>query len=117
MGLDFTFIRSNCLQVSEQAFASPAELAKAYMGSKPSKVSPSMLGLRSQALRRNANLLDKVSYPPKMPFHVGIPENGSTNPRYRGRSAVYTMARTPNLKFNPTATQKVQLLANMFLPY
>ncbi|XP_058208006.1 nuclear pore complex protein NUP1-like isoform X2 [Rhododendron vialii] len=92
--------------VHEKDVASPAELAKAYMGSRPSKVSPSMLGLRSQALKEDANLLDNVSYPPKTHVRVGIPENGFMNPRSRGRSAIYDMARTPYLNVNPTADQK-----------
>lgn len=87
------------------------------MGSRPSKVSPSMLGLRSQALREDANLLDNVSYPPKTPVHVGIPKNGFMNPRSRGRSAIHgsyaihDMARPPYLNVNPTADQKVYFLA------
>ncbi|KAF7148749.1 hypothetical protein RHSIM_Rhsim03G0094000 [Rhododendron simsii] len=92
--------------VNEKDVTSPAELAKAYMCSRPSKVSPSMLGLRSQALREDPNLLDNVSYPPKTPVHVGIPENGFMNPRSRGRSAIYDMAHTPYLNVNPTPDQK-----------
>ncbi|KAI8563335.1 hypothetical protein RHMOL_Rhmol03G0104200 [Rhododendron molle] len=92
--------------VSEKDVASPAELAKAYMGSRPSKVSPSMLGLRSQALREDANLLDNVSYSPKTPVRVGIPKNGFMNPRSRGKSAIYDMARTPYLNVDSIADQK-----------
>ncbi|KAK6929005.1 hypothetical protein RJ641_005210 [Dillenia turbinata] len=90
-------------RVLEEDVASPAELAKAYMGSRPSKVSPSMLGLRSQPLRQDAPLLDNqplashspiISRVPNSSFH-GALENGFTTGRSRGRSAIYSMARTP----------------------
>ncbi|KAK6933628.1 hypothetical protein RJ641_036522, partial [Dillenia turbinata] len=89
--------------VLEEDVASPAELAKAYMGSRPSKVSPSMLGFRSQALRQDAPLLNNqpfashspvISHVPNSSFH-GVLENGFATPRSRGRSAIYSMARTP----------------------
>ncbi|PKI37061.1 hypothetical protein CRG98_042540 [Punica granatum] len=44
--------------VLDEDLASPAELAKAYMGSRPSKVSPSMLGLRGQALAEDSTVLN-----------------------------------------------------------
>ena len=64
-GSTLTIIRCKCLQVLEKDVASPAELAKAYMGSKPSKVSPSMFGLRSQTLRGDASLPNNVLFPPE----------------------------------------------------
>ncbi|XP_057471457.1 nuclear pore complex protein NUP1-like isoform X2 [Actinidia eriantha] len=101
-------------QVLEKDVASPAELAKAYMSS-TSKVPPSMLGMHSQALREDANLLDNIPFPlksavmsavSKPAVRVGIPENGFLIPSSRGRSAIYYMARTPYSRVNPTAAQK-----------
>lgn len=63
-----------------------------------------MLGLRSQALREDANLLHNVSYPSKTSVRVGIPENGFMNPKSQGR-AIYDMTCTPDLNVNPS--QKV----------
>ncbi|KAJ7974812.1 Nuclear pore complex protein NUP1 [Quillaja saponaria] len=94
--------------------ASPAELAKAYMGSRPSKVSPSALGLRSQAVREEPTLQNSQSLLPKSsimsivprPSSHGVLENGFTTPRSRGRSAIYNMARTPYSRVYPTSTLK-----------
>lgn len=108
-----------CLQVLDEDVASPAELAKAYMGSKPSKVSPSMLGIRSQALREDSTVISSGPFLQKSPImplvlrssgHAGYPENGFMTPRSRGKSAIYSMARTPYSKVNPTSTIKVFLL-------
>lgn len=116
IALYFTFLRLKYLQVPEEDVAAPAELAKAYMGSKPSKVSPSRFGLRSQALREDASVLNNGPYTPKSPVmslvskpavRVGVPENGFITPRSRGRSAIYSMARTPYSRVNPTSVQKV----------
>uniref|UniRef100_A0A5B6ZGT2 Putative nuclear pore complex protein NUP1 n=1 Tax=Davidia involucrata TaxID=16924 RepID=A0A5B6ZGT2_DAVIN len=102
-------------RVLEEDVATPAELAKAYMGSRPSKVSPSMLGLRSQALREDVSLLNNIPFPAKSPIVsvapksavcVGAPENGFITPRSRGRSAIYSMARTPYSRVYSTANQK-----------
>lgn len=93
------------------------------MGSKPSIVSPSRFGLRSQALREDANVLNNGPYTPKSPVmslvskpavRIGVPENGFITPRSRGRSAIYSMARTPYSRVNPTSIQKVY--AQIFLP-
>lgn len=106
------------VQVLEEDVASPAELAKAYMGTRPSEASPSVLGLRSQTLKIGSNLLKNLPFPPKSPVmslvskpivRVGVPENGFMTPRTRGRSAIYHMARTPYSR----VTQKVYLLANV----
>ncbi|XP_052185451.1 nuclear pore complex protein NUP1-like isoform X2 [Diospyros lotus] len=91
-------------QVLEEDIAAPAELAKAYMGSRPSKVSPSGLALRSSAVTGDASLLGKSAFAAKSPVmsivpkptvHAMVPENGFPTPRSRGRSTIYNMARTP----------------------
>ncbi|KAG8380702.1 hypothetical protein BUALT_Bualt06G0043400 [Buddleja alternifolia] len=93
-------------KVLEDEIASPAELAKAYMGSRPSKVSPSVLGIRSQVGREDTGLLSNIPFASKShmaltaktPVSLGAPENGFITPRSRGRSAIYNMARTPYSK-------------------
>ncbi|KAG6763376.1 hypothetical protein POTOM_030790 [Populus tomentosa] len=84
--------------------ASPTELAKAYMGSRPSKVSPSMLESRCQPFQDNSTALINHTFTPKSPMMSltprssgcpGVPENYFVTPRSRGRSAIYNMARTP----------------------
>ncbi|KAI6670032.1 hypothetical protein NL676_004917 [Syzygium grande] len=67
--------------VLDEDVASPAELAKAYMGSRPSKVAPSS---------------------PRL----GALDNGYMTPRSRGRSAIYSMARTPYSRVLPTPPHK-----------
>ncbi|CAF1703943.1 unnamed protein product [Brassica napus] len=87
----------------DEGIASPAQLAKAYMGSRPSEVTPSMLGLRGQAVREDSVFLNRTPFPSKSPTMSLVPklsgqkplENGFVTPRTRGRSAVYSMARTP----------------------
>ncbi|KAI7980189.1 Nuclear pore complex protein NUP1 [Camellia lanceoleosa] len=100
--------------VLEEDVAAPAELAKAYMGSRPSRVSPSMLGLRGQTLREDASLQNNVPFPPNSPVMslvpkpvvcVGVSGNGFMTPRSR-RSAIYNMARTPYSRVHPTTTPK-----------
>ncbi|PHU27770.1 hypothetical protein BC332_06102 [Capsicum chinense] len=100
-------------RILEDDIATPAELAKAYMGSRPSKVSPSMLSTRSQVLREDTSLLTNVQYVQRSPIpsgttkttgFLGIRENGFTTPRSRGRSAIYSMARTPY--FRATSSEK-----------
>ncbi|KAJ7970648.1 Nuclear pore complex protein NUP1 [Quillaja saponaria] len=95
--------------------ATPAELAKAYMGSRPSKVSPSVLRLRSQAFREEPTLVNSQSFvnispimsnAPRSSSHGGAIENGFITPRSRGRSAIYSMARTPYSKVYSTSTLK-----------
>ena len=75
------YLPKKCSQVLEDDVASPAQLAKAYMGSRPSKVSPSMLGFRSQALREDSTLPSNILFPPsivpKSPAPVGISEKGT----------------------------------------
>ncbi|KAJ6323195.1 hypothetical protein OIU77_012932 [Salix suchowensis] len=90
--------------VLNEDVASPTELAKAYMGSRPSKVSPSMLESRCQPFQDNSTALINHTFTPKSPMMSlaprssgcpGVPENYFVTPRSRGRSAIYNMARTP----------------------
>ncbi|CAH8283551.1 unnamed protein product [Eruca vesicaria subsp. sativa] len=97
----------------EERIASPAQLAQAYMGSRPSEVTPSMLGLRGQAVREDSVFLNRTPFPSKSPTMSLVPklsgqrpqENGFVTPRTRGRSAVYSMARTPYSR--PQSTPKI----------
>ncbi|KAL7148062.1 hypothetical protein ABFS83_06G152000 [Erythranthe nasuta] len=91
-------------QVLEESIASPAELAKAFMGSRPSKVSPSMLGMRSPVSREDT-FLSSTRFASKSPIMSlrtktsagrGAPDNGFITPRSRGRSAIYNMSRPLN---------------------
>lgn len=93
------------------------------MGSRPSKVSPSMLSTRSQVLREDTSLLTNVQYVQRSPIpsgttkttgFLGIRENGFTTPRSRGRSAIYSMARTPYFRVSQTDVQKVDLISVYF---
>lgn len=86
------------------------------MGTRPSKVSPSMLGFRGQVLREDSTLPSNILFPPKLPIVSIVPkspapvvvsQNGFMTPRSRGRSALYSMARTPYSRVNPTTTIKV----------
>ncbi|XP_019461149.1 PREDICTED: nuclear pore complex protein NUP1-like isoform X3 [Lupinus angustifolius] len=96
--------------------ASPAELAKAYMGSRPSKVSSSIFGVRSPAAREDPAFLKSndnlrlsspiMSIVPSTVKHIGVHENGYATARTRGRSAIYSMARTPYARIYPTSTFK-----------
>lgn len=96
-------------QICEDDVATPAELAKTYMGSRQSKISPSVQSFRSQTSRE---VVPFVSQTPivslaKRPGLFGVTENGFTTPKSRGRSAVYNMARTPYSRVRPTDFQKV----------
>ncbi|XP_019427906.1 PREDICTED: nuclear pore complex protein NUP1-like isoform X2 [Lupinus angustifolius] len=98
-------------RVPSEDIASPAELAKAYMGSRPSKV-----GGQSPAAREGPAFLKSddnlplnspiMSIVPRTVRHAGVHENGFANPRTRGRSAIYSMARTPYARIYPTSTLK-----------
>ncbi|KAE9592408.1 hypothetical protein Lalb_Chr19g0128991 [Lupinus albus] len=100
----------------EEDVASPAELAKAYMGSRPSKVSPSMLGLRSLP-REDQTLLKSQHFTSKAPIMSVVPrattslarvhDNGFLTPRSHGRSAIHSMARTPYARVFPASKQGV----------
>ncbi|KAJ0249492.1 Nuclear pore complex protein NUP1 [Hirschfeldia incana] len=97
----------------DDGIASPAQLAKAYMGSRPSEVTPSMLGLRGQAVREDSVFQNRTPFPSKSSTVSLVPklsgqrpqENGFLTPRTRGRSAVYSMARTPYSR--PQSTAKI----------
>lgn len=86
------------------------------MGSRPSEVTPSMLGLRGQAGREDSVFLNRTPFPQKSPTMSLVTkpsgqrplENGFVTPRSRGRSAVYSMARTPYSR--PQSTVKVSIL-------
>ena len=111
------------LQVLNDDVASPAELAKAYMGSRPSKVSVSMPGLQNQVPRRDSALPSNKIFPskpstmslvPRSSGHFGSLGNGFVTPRLRGRSAIYSMARTPYSRVNSATVLKVDVLHNRF---
>ncbi|RZC77860.1 hypothetical protein C5167_002040 [Papaver somniferum] len=101
----------------EQDVASPTELAKAYMGNRSSKVSPSALGLRSQSLREDVSLLTNAPFTPKSHSMSLVPrsavrfptvsENGFMTPRPRGRSAIYNMSRTPYSRVHNSGVLKI----------
>ncbi|KAI3993796.1 hypothetical protein MKX01_002809 [Papaver californicum] len=101
----------------EQDVASPTELAKAYMGNRSSKVSPSTLGLRSQSLREDMSLLTNAPFTPKSHSMSLVPrsavrfptvsENGFMTPRPRGRSAIYNMSRTPYSRVHNSGVLKI----------
>ncbi|KAM0019511.1 hypothetical protein Hdeb2414_s0025g00656711 [Helianthus debilis subsp. tardiflorus] len=69
--------------------ASPVEVAKSYMGSRSKLIQRTPI---TPAAQKAANSLRDL-------------ENGFMTPRSRGRSAMYTMARTPYTK-SPTFSQK-----------
>ncbi|KAL9419319.1 hypothetical protein AB3S75_037140 [Citrus x aurantiifolia] len=101
--------------VRDEDIASPADLAKAFMGSRPSKVSPSMLGVRGQAFREESTVLSNQLFPsaspvmslvPRSSGRVAVPENGFMTPRSRGRSAIYNMARAPYSRVHSATTSK-----------
>ncbi|KAK5834850.1 hypothetical protein PVK06_010529 [Gossypium arboreum] len=101
--------------VPDEDVASPAELAKAYMGSRPSKVSTSMHGLQNQVPRRDLSSPSNRIFPskssmmslvPRSSGHVGSPGNSFMTPRSRGRSAIYSMARTPYSRVNSSTLIK-----------
>ncbi|KAK8546407.1 hypothetical protein V6N13_067628 [Hibiscus sabdariffa] len=100
--------------VLDEDVASPAELAKAYMGSRPQKASVSVLRSHNQMPMTDTALLNNKSFPYKSPIrsfvprsgHVGSPGNGFVTPRSLGRSAIYSMARTPYSRANSAIVLK-----------
>ncbi|KAI3730235.1 hypothetical protein L1987_61404 [Smallanthus sonchifolius] len=85
-------------RVVEEEIASPAELAKYYMGSRPT----------SKAPRQDSKLLPRTPFTPvaqKTADSLRNLENGFVTPRSRGRSAMYAMARTPYFR-SPTFSQQ-----------
>ncbi|KAF9591805.1 hypothetical protein IFM89_007360 [Coptis chinensis] len=100
--------------VMESDVASPAELAKAYMGNGSLKGSPLASGLRSQAFRKEVPPLSNIPFTPKSSglslaprSASGVSENGYTMPRPRGRSAIYSMARMPISRVYGNGTGKI----------
>ncbi|XP_020551179.1 nuclear pore complex protein NUP1 [Sesamum indicum] len=102
-------------KVLEDDIASPAELARAYMDNRSSKVSPMMLGMHSQVGKEDARLISETRFSLKSPLtslktktsiSLGAPENGFFTPRSRGRSAMYSMPRSPYSRVHPTSTLK-----------
>lgn len=108
------------VQISVEDVASPTELAKAYMGSRPSKVSPSMLSWQSStwedsALVKGHHFAQKsptMSIVPRSTNLARVYENSFVAPRSRGRSAIYNMARTPYARAYQASTLKVFYLLN-----
>lgn len=91
------------------------------MGSRPSTVSPSMLGVRVRAFREESTVLSNKLFPsaspvgslvPRSSAPVAAPENGFLTPRSRGRSAIYSMARAPYSRVHSATTSKVYLQLN-----
>ncbi|KAL0557139.1 hypothetical protein IC582_005657 [Cucumis melo] len=85
--------------VLDEDVASPAEIAKAYMGSRPPKATPlSMAG--------NPSKSSTLSLVPRSPGNFDVVENGFVTPRSRGRSALYSMARVPYSRVRATPSIK-----------
>ncbi|KAK7356525.1 hypothetical protein VNO80_15798 [Phaseolus coccineus] len=93
--------------------ASPAELAKSYMGSRHYKVSSS--GVQTSALWEDPTPVNRENFPLNTPIMTIVPrttkyaavhENGFITSRSRGRSAIYNMARTPYARIYPASTLK-----------
>ncbi|GJW36464.1 nuclear pore complex protein NUP1-like protein isoform X2, partial [Tanacetum coccineum] len=93
----------------EEEIASPVELAKAYMGSRPSKA----------ALRQDLVMHNNATGFLKSPNTLIASKiaNGFTTPRSRGRLAMYNMAHTPYARSPSTFTEKVYLIAYLYSTY
>lgn len=112
------------LPIPEEEVASPAEIAKAYMGSRPSKLSPSSLNLQRHVFREETTSLasstpyttrssDVSVWPRSVVRFSKVPEqhgNGYFTPRPRGRSAIYKMSRSPYFKVPAKAETKGDML-------
>nr|XP_043632154.1 nuclear pore complex protein NUP1-like isoform X1 [Erigeron canadensis] len=101
-------------RIFEEDIASPAELAKAFMGRRLAKVSPLPFRSSSQAPRHDSVLLNSTTILPRTPSTSLAPRtavtgyaNSLTTPRSRGRSAIYNMPRTPYNRGPSTSSQKV----------
>ncbi|KAK8629763.1 hypothetical protein V6N13_078591 [Hibiscus sabdariffa] len=95
--------------IIDEVVASTAELAKAYMGCRTTEVSVSRPGLQNQVPRGNlispnnkilSSTSSATSLVPRSSVHVGNVGNSFVTPRLRGRSAIYSMARTPYSRVN-----------------
>lgn len=89
------------------------------MDNRSSKVSPSLLGLRSRAVYEDSH--NSVAFPSKLSLMSVVPrfsstgaapENGFATPRSRGRSAIHSMARTPYSRVQTHSTFKVSFIKN-----
>lgn len=89
------------------------------MGSRPSKVSPTILGLRSRIIQEDSSLLTvphaKKSSTSLLASRHSVhfsgnlenSANGYLTPRPRGRSALYRTSRSPYFKVHPTTSVRV----------
>ncbi|KAI4373109.1 hypothetical protein MLD38_011271 [Melastoma candidum] len=93
--------------------ASPLKLAKSYMGPGLSKIAPS-------GFREDSMLITSSQQTPRLPIMSLVPtssnqrvvhDNVYTTPRSRGRSAIYSMARTPCARVHQNTS--LQILASM----
>ncbi|KAI4384097.1 hypothetical protein MLD38_009864 [Melastoma candidum] len=96
------------VNVLDHDVASPTELAKAYMGTRASKMSPS--GAKEDYLSTNISqqplgLPDMSLIPTSSDQRVD--ENGYIAPKSRGRSAIYSMARAPYARVHHTTPLKM----------
>ncbi|XP_039060405.1 nuclear pore complex protein NUP1-like isoform X2 [Hibiscus syriacus] len=99
--------------VFDEVVASPAELVKAYMGCRTTKVPVSRPGLQNQVPSEDltfpsnkilSSTPSTMSLVPRSSGHVGSLRNSFMTPRLKGRSAIYSMARTPYSKSSGTAS-------------
>ncbi|KAK8509414.1 hypothetical protein V6N13_104692 [Hibiscus sabdariffa] len=99
--------------VSSTVVASPAELAKTYMGCRTTKLSVSRSGLQNQVPMGDLTFPSNKIFPstpstmsvvPSSSGHVGSLGNSFVTPRSRGRSAIYSMARIPYSRISGTAS-------------
>ncbi|XP_076938728.1 nuclear pore complex protein NUP1-like [Bidens hawaiensis] len=99
----------------EDDVATPAELAKAYMGTKSAKLSPLALRPSGQPSRQDPLFLNNTTVLPKTPVVSLTPKPAATfktfdscltTPRSQGRSALYKNARSPYYRGPSTLSQK-----------
>ncbi|WOL07926.1 nuclear pore complex protein [Canna indica] len=99
----------NIIAIADDQAASPVELAKAYMGSRVSKLSPPSLSWQSHLIHESRKVPTNSAYaikssdmrgPKSVQFsgHAESPESSYRTPRYHGRSALYRMACSPYFK-------------------
>lgn len=100
--------------VLDEDVASPAEIAKAYMGSRPPNATPLSMASHGQKFgdsfaSGNPSKSSTLSLVPRSPGNFNVVENGFVTPRSRGRSALYSMARVPysRVRATPSITNSV----------
>ncbi|KAG6578832.1 Nuclear pore complex protein NUP1, partial [Cucurbita argyrosperma subsp. sororia] len=96
--------------VPDEDVASPAEIAKAFMGSRPPKATPLSMVAHSQKFGDtfalgNPTTSSTLSLVPRSPGNFDV-ENDFVTPRSRGRSALYSMARMPYSRVRATPSIK-----------